>query len=393
MAKAVDVTECIATLRYFAGWASKIHGKTIETEGNTEAKTLHEPFGVCGCIVPWNFPLLMATWKLAPALACGNCVVLKSSEKTPLSALFLASLIKEAGFPAGVVNIINGFGPTAGHTLASHMDVDKLAFTGSERTGRHIMRASADSNLKKVTLELGGKSPAIIFPDVDLDAAVAGAVGTGLFFNCAQCCCAASRTFVHESIYDAFVAKTVEFTKKIQLSQSHNSFDALTPIVDDIQYKSVLGFMEKGKACGAKLETGGQAAGGKGFYVQPTVFSGVTDNMDIAKQEIFGPVVSCLKFKTIEEVIQRANDTSYGLAASVWTSDINVASVVVNNLKAGTVWVNCHNKLNRAVPFGGYKQSGIGRDLGEYALHEYTTVKSVITTISKGIPPMPAKKA
>lgn len=397
MAKLVDIQACIQTIRYFSGWAhAKIYGSTIEMDGPFEARTIHEAFGVVGQIVPWNFPLLMAVWKLGPAVACGNTVVMKTSEKTPLSALHLASLFKEAGFPAGCVNILNGYGPTAGEALARHMDVDKIAFTGSTATGRRIMIASAESNLKKVTLELGGKSPAIVFPDVNLDEAVAG-TSSALFFNAAQCCCAGSRTFVHESIYDAFVAKAREAAKKISLTCVSNDLNSMGPVVDDIQHKRVLHYIEAGKAGGAKLECGGaQPTEGKaGYYVEPTVFSNVTDEHRIAQEEIFGPVQSIFKFSTLEEVISRANDTTYGLAASVWTNDLNIANVMVSSLKAGTVWLNSHNVLSFAVPFGGFKQSGIGRDLGEYAVHEYTQVKAVITQLPTGLPaiPKPAQAA
>lgn len=391
IAKAVDLTECINTIRYFGGWASKIEGKSIQVDGTYDVKTVHEPFGVVGAIIPWNFPMLMLCWKFGPCLATGNCLVLKTSEKTPVTALYFASLVKEAGFPPGVVNILSGYGPTAGAALAKHMDVDKVAFTGSTAVGRQLLHYSADSNLKKVTLELGGKSPAIIFPDVDLDAAVAGAA-FGIFFNAAQCCCAASRTYVHESVYDEFVARSKKHAASITLSCQSNDMMSMGPIVDETQHKKVLGFIDAGKTDGAHLETGGSKGSDKGFYVQPTVFSGVTDNMRIARDEIFGPVQSIFKFSTIEEVVARANDTQYGLAASVWTNDLDVASIMSANLKAGTVWINCHNALLRAVPFGGYKQSGMGRDLGEYALHEYTQVKSIIQQTSKGIPPMPKKR-
>lgn len=391
IAKLVDVQECIKCIRYFSGWAhSKITGSTIHMDGAYDAMTMHEPFGVVGAVIPWNFPLMMACWKLGPAMACGNCVVMKTSEKTPLSALHLASLFKEAGFPAGSLNMLSGYGPTAGEALARHPDVDKIAFTGSTPTGRRIMIAAAESNLKKVTLELGGKSPAIVFPDVNLDEAVAG-TSSALFFNAAQCCCAGSRTFVHSSIYDAFVAKTKEAAKKIQLSCVSNDLMAMGPVVDDIQHKRIMNYIEAGKVSGAKLECGGnQPTEGKaGFYIEPTVFSNVTDEMLCAKEEIFGPVQNIFKFETLEEVIARANDTSFGLAASVWTKDIDIANVMIKSLKAGTVWINAHNVLSFAVPFGGYKQSGLGRDLGEYAIHEYTQVKAVITQLTTGLPKIP----
>ena len=379
IARGFDTEQAVQTFRYFAGWATKIQGKTIPIETNYEAYTRHESIGVVGAIVPWNFPLLMATWKLAPCLACGNTVVIKSSEKTPLSLLFLAHLSQLAGFPPGVLNCISGYGPTAGHALAMHMDVDKIAFTGSTPVGRKMLHASADSNLKKVTVELGGKSPAIVFPDCDLQQAIDG-IHLGLFFNAGQVCCAGSRVYVHDSIHDEFVKLAAQKIKSQPLASSVNKSGSLQPIVDDIQHKRVLGYIEKGKAEGATVAAGG-AAGDKSFFVQPTLFTDVQDHMAIANEEIFGPVLSVLKFSSIDEVIDRANNSIFGLAAAVWTQDINKAKYVANRIKAGTVWVNCHNKLSWAVPFGGYKQSGIGRDLGEYALHEYTTVKAVITAL------------
>ena len=379
ISRGYDTHHAIHTFRYYAGWATKIQGKSISIEGEYEAYTRHEPIGVVGAIVPWNFPLLMATWKLAPCLACGNTVVIKSSEKTPLSLLFLAHLAQLAGFPPGVLNCISGYGPTAGNALAMHMDVDKIAFTGSTPVGRKMLHASADSNLKKVTVELGGKSPVIVFPDCDLENAVNG-IHIGLFFNAGQVCCAGSRVYVHESIHDEFVKLTAAKIKSQPLASAVNKGSSLQPIVDDMQHKRVLGYIEKGKAEGATLAAGGQA-GDKSYFVELTLFTDVKDHMAIANEEIFGPVLSVLKFSSIDEVIDRANNSVFGLAASVWTQDINKAKYVANRIKAGTVWLNCHNVLSYAVPFGGYKQSGIGRDLGEYALHEYTTVKSVITAL------------
>lgn len=380
IAKVFDITECIRTFRYFAGWATKIQGKTIQPDGPYAARTRHEPMGVVGAIVPWNFPLLMATWKLAPCLACGNTVVIKSSEKTPLTLLFLADLTRQAGFPPGVVNVLSGFGPTCGEPLARHMDVDKVAFTGSTAVGKKILICSAESNLKKVTVELGGKSPAIVFPDCDLDLTVEG-IHMGIFFNHGQTCCASSRVFVHESIYDEFVKRAADRAKALPVSKNSNTGGALGPIVDSIQLKRVWGYIEQGKQGGAKVVAGGSRPDGNGYYVNPTVFADVTDDMTIAKEEIFGPVMSVLKFKTIEEVVQRANASQYGLSASIWTNDIMKANYLARAIKAGTVWVNCHNFLSPAIPFGGYKQSGFGRDLGEYALNEYTQVKAVITKI------------
>jgi len=323
----------------------------------------------------------MAVWKIGPCLACGNTLVIKSSEKTPLSLLRFAALTKEAGFPEGVFNVLSGYGPSAGHALAMHMDVDKIAFTGSTVVGKKILHASADSNLKKVTIELGGKSPAIVFPDADLTKAVAG-IQMGLFFNAGQVCCAGSRVYVHESVYDNFVKLASKAIASQPLANKVNKTGSMQPIVDDIQYKRVLGFIETGKAEGAKLAVGGKA-GDQSYFIEPTLFTDVKDHMKIANEEIFGPVLSVLKFSSIDEVIDRANLSVYGLAAAVWTQDINKAHYVANKIKAGTVWINCHNYLTWSVPFGGFKQSGIGRDLGEYALAEYTTVKSVISSIPK----------
>jgi len=378
IAKGFDVTECIRTIRYYAGWATKIQGKTMSMEGPFEARTRHEAIGVVGAIVPWNFPLLMAVWKLGPCLACGNTVVLKSSEKTPLSVLLLAELTRQAGFPPGVVNIISGYGPTAGQPLAEHMDVDKVAFTGSTAVGKKIVAAAANSNLKKVTVELGGKSPAIIFPDADLQQAVDG-THIGIFFNAGQVCCAGSRVYVHESIHDEFVRLAAAKAKALQLSHKNDAAGSLQPIVDDIQHRRVCEFLDSGKAEGATVVAGGNK-GDQTFYIEPTIFTNVQDHMKIAKEEIFGPVMAIMKFSTVDEIIKRANNTPYGLSASVWTQDINKANFVANNLKAGTVWINCHNILSYAVPFGGFKQSGFGRDLGEYALNEYTQVKAVISS-------------
>ena len=374
-----DLVQCIGTIRYYAGWATKIQGKTIQVEGDFEAYTRHESIGVVGAIIPWNFPLLMAVWKIGPCLSAGNTLVIKSSEKTPLSLLRFAQLTKEAGFPDGVFNVLNGFGPAAGHALAMHMDVDKIAFTGSTAVGKKILQASANSNLKKVTVELGGKSPGIVFPDADLPAAVAG-IQVGLFFNAGQVCCAGSRVYVHESVYDEFVKLASKAISAQPLAHKVNKASSLQPIVDDIQHKRVMGFIELGKKEGAHLAVGGKA-GDQSFFVEPTLFTDVQDSMTIAHEEIFGPVLSVLKFSTIDEVITRANLSVYGLAAAVWTQDIAKAHYVANRIKAGTVWINCHNYLTWSVPFGGYKQSGIGRDLGEYALAEYTQCKSVITAI------------
>jgi len=376
IAKAVDVAATAGCFRYFAGWADKIHGKTIPIDGDYFCYTRHEPVGVVGQIIPWNFPMLMLAWKLAPALATGNTVVMKPAEQTPLSALRIGQLIVEAGFPAGVVNLLPGFGPTAGAAIARHMDVDKVAFTGSTEVGHLIMEAAAKSNLKRVTLELGGKSPNIVFADTNLDEAVEGA-HFGLFFNHGQCCCAGSRVFVEEKIYDEFVEKSGARARKRTVG---NPFDPQTeqgPQVDQAQFDKVMGYIDSGRSEGAKLVCGGGRVGDRGYFIQPTVFADVQDDMKIAREEIFGPVMSIIPFKTVDEVVTRANRTEYGLAAAVWTRDIAKAHAIANSVRAGTVWVNCYNVLDTRAPFGGFKQSGIGRELGEYGLQQYTEVKTV----------------
>jgi len=381
IALAVDVAMTVKCYRYYAGWADgKITGQTIPIEGNYFCYTRHEPVGVVGQIIPWNFPLLMQAWKLGPALAAGCTIVMKSSEKTPLTALMIGKLIVEAGFPAGVVNILSGFGPTAGQAIARHPGIDKVAFTGSSGVGHKIMQYCAESNLKRVSLELGGKSPLIIFEDADLDRAVEVAQ-VGLFFNCGQCCIASSRVFVHEKVYDAFIAKCVEASQKQKLLHPTDPQCSQGPLVDKIQFDRVLGYIEKGKSEGAKVVTGGVRHGDKGFWVQPTVFADVHDNMTIAREEIFGPVMSVIKFTSEEEVIRRANDTTFGLGGGVITKDVSRAIRVSNAIKAGTVYLNCYNVFDVAAPFGGFKQSGIGRELGEYGIHEYVEVKTVIMAV------------
>jgi len=377
-----DLHLVINCLRYYAGWADKIEGKTVPIDGGFLSMTYHEPVGVCGQIIPWNFPLLMLAWKLGPCLATGCVTVLKTSEKTPLSALHVAKLIQEAGFPRGVVNILSGYGPTAGAAIAKHMKIDKVAFTGSTAVGKLIQQYAAQTNLKKVTLELGGKSPLIVLEDADIDAAVMTA-HVGLFLNHGQCCCASSRLFVHESIYDQFVAKAVEKARAIKVGPQFDGSSQQGPQVDDLQFKSVMRYIQLGKTEGAKVVAGGDRALDKGFYVQPTVFADVTDDMTIAREEIFGPVMSILKFKTIEEAIERANATMYGLAAGICTRDIGKALRFARDLRAGTVWVNCYNKFDSAQAFGGFKQSGVGRELGEYALANYIEVKSVCIPIDR----------
>jgi aldehyde dehydrogenase (NAD+) len=380
VAKAVDVAATVACYRYFAGWADKVQGKTIPIDGNYFCYTRHEPVGVVGQIIPWNFPMLMQAWKLAPALATGNTVVMKPAEQTPLSALRIGELIVEAGFPEGVVNLLPGFGPTAGAAIASHMDVDKVAFTGSTEVGHLIMEAAAKSNLKRVSLELGGKSPNIVFADVDLDEAVEGA-HFGLFFNHGQCCCAGSRVFVEEKIYEQFVEKSGARARKRTVGDPFDPQTEQGPQVDQAQFDKVMGYIDSGRREGANLVCGGERVGDRGYFIQPTVFSEVQDDMKIAKEEIFGPVMSIIPFKSLDEVVARANRTDYGLAAAVWTRDIQKAHAVANSVRAGTVWVNCYNILDTRAPFGGFKQSGIGRELGEYGLQQYTEVKTVIVKL------------
>jgi len=377
VARRVDVAKTIACYRYFAGWADKIQGRTIPIDGDFFCYTRHEPIGVVGQIIPWNYPMLMQAWKLAPALATGNTVVMKPAEQTPLSALRVGELIVEAGFPEGVVNLVPGFGETAGAALANHMDVDKIAFTGSTEIGRLILQAAARSNLKKVTLELGGKSPNIIFQDTDLDEAVEGA-HMGLFSNQGQVCCAGSRVFVEENIYDQFLEKSVARARKRVVGDPFDPKTEQGPQVDQSQFDRVTSYIESGVGEGAKLACGGKRVGDRGYFIEPTVFGGVEDDMKIAREEIFGPVMSVIPFKSLDEVITRANRTIYGLAAGVWTRDIKKAHAIANSVRAGTVWVNCYNVLDTRAPFGGFKQSGTGRELGEYGLQQYTEVKTVI---------------
>jgi len=381
VARAADLALTIACYRYYAGWADKIQGKTIPIAGDYFCYTRHEPVGVVGQIIPWNFPLLMQAWKLGPALAAGNTVVMKPAEQTPLTALRIGELIIEAGFPAGVVNLLPGYGPTAGGAIARHMDVDKVAFTGSTEVGHLIMEASAKTNLKRVTLELGGKSPNIIFADADMQAAVEGS-HFALFFNQGQCCCAGSRLFVEEKAYDEFVERSAARAKKRTVGDPFDPKTEQGPQVDDVQFEKVMSFIESGKQQGAKLVAGGSRWGDKGYFIEPTVFADVQDNMKIAEEEIFGPVLSIIKFKDIEDLVERANKTMYGLAAGVWTRDIGKAHAIANSVRAGTVWVNCYDVFDAAAPFGGFKMSGIGRELGEYALRNYTEIKTVTVAMS-----------
>ncbi|KAL3031475.1 hypothetical protein AAZX31_02G031800 [Glycine max] len=376
----IEIPMLVRLFRYYAGWADKIHGLTVPADGPYHVQTLHEPIGVAGQIIPWNFPLVMFAWKVGPALACGNTIVLKTAEQTPLSALYASKLLHEAGLPPGVLNIISGFGPTAGAAIASHMDIDKLAFTGSTETGKIVLELAARSNLKPVTLELGGKSPFIVCEDADVDEAVELA-HFALFFNQGQCCCAGSRTFVHERVYDEFIEKAKARALKRAVGDPFKGGIEQGPQIDSEQFQKILKYIRSGVESGATLETGGDRFGNSGFYIQPTVFSNVKDDMLIAKEEIFGPVQSILKFKDLDDVIQRANNTHYGLAAGVFTKNINTANTLTRALRAGTVWVNCFDTFDAAIPFGGYKMSGQGREKGEYSLKNYLQVKAVVTSL------------
>ncbi|MEZ6056893.1 MAG: aldehyde dehydrogenase family protein [Planctomycetaceae bacterium] len=377
--RAADIPLVIDCLRYYAGWADKLTGETVPIRGNYFCYTRREPVGVCGQIIPWNFPALMVAWKWAPALACGNTIVMKPAEQTPLSCLRMVELAHEAGFPPGVINVVTGFGET-GAAIVKHPGVDKIAFTGSTETAQFIM-ADAAKTLKRLTFELGGKSPNVIFADCDLDAAVEGAE-FGLFFNQGQCCCAGSRVFVEKSIHEEFVARLVERASSRQLGDPFDPATTQGPQVDADQFHKILDYINRGKQAGAKCVTGGNRHGDKGFYIEPTVFDHVTDDMDIAKYEIFGPVLSVLPFSDVDEVIARANDTFYGLAAAVWTRDVGKAHHIANSVRAGTVWINCYDVFDAAAPFGGFKQSGLGRELGSAGLQAYTELKTVTMNLS-----------
>jgi aldehyde dehydrogenase (NAD+) len=378
--KNVDIPMTADTFRYYAGWVTKIFGETNPSSPDMFTYTLREPVGVCGQIIPWNFPLCMAAWKLGPLLACGNVSILKPAEQTPLTALRLGELIMEAGVPDGVVNILPGFGPGAGSAIAAHPGIDKVAFTGSTEVGREIMKAAA-GNLKRVSLELGGKSPNIIFQDADMKSAALGAL-SGVFFNQGQVCCAGTRVFVQQQMYEQFTDQLSELAGKMKIGDPLDTSTRVGPLVSKEQFDRVTGYLEVGKKEGAKVKTGGEKYGqGKGFFVKPTVFADVNNSMRIAREEIFGPVAAAIPFKDEQDAVFQGNDTSYGLAAAVWTRDISRAHAVARRLKAGTVWVNTYGALDPISPFGGYKQSGFGRELGKYAIELYTEIKSVFVKL------------
>jgi phenylacetaldehyde dehydrogenase len=385
VAKAADVPLAVDLFRYMAGWATKIEGNTIPISvpyapgAKYLAYTLREPVGVVGQIIPWNFPLLMAAWKLGPALAAGCTVVIKPAEQTPLSCLLLGELVQEAGIPDGVVNIVPGYGETAGAALAAHPDVDKVAFTGSTEVGRLILQAAA-GNLKKVSLELGGKSPNVVFGDVDLDAAIAGSA-SAIFFNHGQCCCAGSRLYVENSIFDKVVEGVSAKADKIRVGPGMDKSTDMGPLVSEEQLNRVCGYLESGFSEGAKAVAGGKRHGDKGYFVKPTVLVNTRDDMKVVQEEIFGPVVTAIPFKDTSEMIAKANDSVYGLAAGIWTRDIQKAHRMAAELRAGTVWINCYNIFDAALPFGGYKQSGWGREMGHDVLELYTEVKAVCAAL------------
>ena len=381
----VDIPQVIETFRYYAGWCTKLDGETINVNPNFFNYTLREPVGVVGQIIPWNFPLLMAAWKFGPALACGNTVVLKPAEQTPLTALLLGQVMMEVGFPEGVVNIVTGFGgDSAGEALSKHPDVDKIAFTGEDKTGKLIVQASA-GNLKRVSLELGGKAPNIVFADADIDAAVKGAI-MGIFFNQGQVCCAGSRLFLDKKIHDEFLTKLTERASSLRQGHGLDEKTQIGPQVSKEQQERILNYVGIAKGEGANLVCGGEAPGGdlaKGYFVKPTIFKGVNNEMRIAQEEVFGPVLAVIPFNSIEEVSEQANKVNFGLSGAVWTSDVKKAHKLASQIKAGTIWVNCYNAFDPAVPFGGYKQSGYGRELGKHSIELYTQIKSVWVNLAE----------
>jgi acyl-CoA reductase-like NAD-dependent aldehyde dehydrogenase len=374
----VEIPFAAEVFRYYAGWATKIHGETLQLRDNAFTFTLRHPVGVIGAIVPWNFPFLLSSWKLAPALAAGNTVVIKPASQTPLTALKFAELCQEAGLPDGVLNVVTGPGGKVGMAMVRDPRVDKIAFTGSTEVGKQIMREAAGT-LKRLSLELGGKSPNIVFADADMEAAVRGAM-TGIFYNKGEVCAAGSRLFLEQSIHDEFMAKLTDRVKTFKVGDPMDKATRMGPVVSKAQMDTVLGYIEAGKREGAQLVAGGQRASvgnGKGYYVEPTIFDGVSNTMTIAREEIFGPVLSVIPFKSVEEGIAQGNATSYGLAAAVWTRDVGKALRAAKAIRAGTVWVNAYNLFDAALPFGGFKESGFGREMGSVGLDGYTEVKTV----------------
>ncbi|OCF75956.1 aldehyde dehydrogenase (NAD+) [Kwoniella mangroviensis CBS 8886] len=385
IARDADVADSVACLRYYAGLADKLHGQTINHFGKEKfVYTLHQPIGVCGQIIPWNYPLLMWAWKVAPAVAAGCCVIIKPSELTPLTALYLCDLVVEAGFPAGVINVLPGLGATTGDAISRHMDIDKVAFTGSVPTGRRIAVAAAESNLKKVTLELGGKSPMLVFDSADIEEAAAW-VAMGIWFNSGQDCCASSRVYVQEAIYEKFLTALKAKAEACAIGNPADEATSFGPLISEGQRDKVLAYIESGRQAGARIVTGGQKwpQSGGGYWVEPTILADVKADMKAVKEEIFGPVIVAASFKTEEEALELANSTEYGLAAAVFTNDARQATRVTAALDAGTVWCNQYALLHAGVPFGGFKQSGIGRELGTYGLDAYTQVKAVHQNLSQ----------
>lgn len=378
--RAADIPLVIDCLRYYAGWADKIQGQTIPVRGPYFTYTRREPVGVVGQIIPWNFPALMVAWKWGPALAAGCTIVMKPAEQTPLTCLRMARLAQKAGIPDGVINVVPGFGPTAGDAVVRHPGIDKVAFTGELSTAQLIQRNAAET-MKRLTFELGGKSPNVIFADSDLESAIDGA-HFGLYFNQGQCCCAGSRLFVEEKVHDEVIDRLKEKNADRKVGDPFDPDTHQGPQVDQAQFDKILKYVEYGKSDGAKMVSGGKRVGTKGYFVEPTLFSGVTDDMRIAKDEIFGPVLSVLKFKNMDEIIKRSNATNFGLAAAVWTRDVAKAHRYAAAVRAGTVWINCYDVFDAGAPFGGFKQSGLGRELGEAGLANYTELKTVTVSMT-----------